>query len=605
MNDEEKLSRAKAGDEYAYGLLCNDSADGLYAVAVLTLNRPDDASEAVKNAFRDGFASIDRIRDKAHLRAWLARELTKYLVARIKEYRAAGVVLPEEDAFSRLPSLDRIVCALRFTFRYNAREIALITGLKEEAVERKLNDSDRRLGKNKAEVLMRIAGIKLPDALKTPELPKEEKLKKLTVPSVAEHKKKREGAAPSQNKDDEDGGEKTSEPTPDEGDAGVKEPLSGEKPEPALNARTFIGVISGQKIKGKDFLALMGNTRISNEVYREIRENPDLTKERLIELLESSPLTSEDYYKLLSAVKRRNELVERRERANRDREEAGLFSLDHKKDEEKSEERAKETPAERFARTEVTKAIPAARADGSSAAKADARSALNRKAKPTKPTDVAKPDVSKTGPFRPIVNTAVLNRLSEDTAVLDRLAASEAAGGSRGKKPNERLSEKRLERLGEKAAEKGEEKPLSPKKPEPIGAEDKKRPAEPIPSQKKSAAVSAPASVPAPEQPRLESVPGKPETAFRPAPPVFDGDDEVDEIDEADEPLREKYKGKEFFLDDDVYYRGVNNGKLAFCAVCAVLLFAGSFAIRLLTTGSPLPSDQKVELEPPAEAIVI
>lgn len=507
MTAAEKLERAKTGDEYAYGLLCNDSADGLYAVAVLTLNRPEDAQAAVKNAFRDGFASIAQIKDGAHMRAWLARELTKHLVAQIKDYRAREIDLPEEDAFSKLASLDRIVCALRYTFRYNAREIALITGLKEETVKRKLDDSDKKLGKTKTEILMRIAGIKLPDELKTPELPKEEKLKKLTVPTASENKAKKKEQSPQR-----------------------------------LDAKTFIGVITAQKIKGKEFLQLMGNTRISNDVYREIRENPDLTRERLIELLEASPLTSEDYYKLLSAVKRRNELVERKEQAEQQRrqaEAAGLFTLGQKKSDEKREEPAppEEKPSEKPARAEKPKTVSAPK----SSPKTENKSALNIKAKP--PISLRGADPSRTGPFQPIVNTAVLDRLSD--------------GADFGE---------------EKGRKSSAEKIASPKKTE-------QRP-EPIPAK-----------------------PDAPEpSAFRPAPPVFDEEDE-EAVSAA--PTREKYKGREFFIDDDVYYRGVNNGKLAFCAVCAVLLLAGGFGIRLLTTGSALPTEKRIETEAPAEAVVI
>ncbi|MGN0577234.1 MAG: hypothetical protein ACI4J4_01305, partial [Ruminiclostridium sp.] len=57
--------------------------------------------------------------------------------------------------------------------------------------------------------------------------------------------------------------------------------------------------------------------------------------------------------------------------------------------------------------------------------------------------------------------------------------------------------------------------------------------------------------------------------------------------------VREKYKNNDFFIDDDEYYPGVNRGKLVFCAVCAVLLIAGSFGIRYMQTGSFLPSSDK------------
>ena len=114
-------------------MMCNDHADQLYAVAFLVLDTAADAEEAVKNAFEDGFKGVDRINDGNHLCAWLSRELTKYIVAKLKEYRAenrtvSGGDIPEKTAFCRLNDLDRLVCALSLAFGYKTKEITIITG---------------------------------------------------------------------------------------------------------------------------------------------------------------------------------------------------------------------------------------------------------------------------------------------------------------------------------------------------------------------------------------------------------------------------------------------------------------------------------------------
>lgn len=57
--------------------------------------------------------------------------------------------------------------------------------------------------------------------------------------------------------------------------------------------------------------------------------------------------------------------------------------------------------------------------------------------------------------------------------------------------------------------------------------------------------------------------------------------DEPDIDDNDDAPTRERYKGNEYFVDDDEYVEGINNGKLIFCAVCAVLLLAGAIVMKL------------------------
>ena len=588
MTFTENLDKAKVGDRLAYGMLCNLSADTLYGIAFLVLSDGSDAEEAVKNAFDDGSRGINRINDENHLCAWLSRELTKHIVAKLKEYRAEEKSVKsdgshEKDIFCRLGDLDRLVAALALGFGYNVKEITVITGLKEETVERKLRDSDKKLGADKAVIEEYFKNAKAPDSLITkapavndltveidktdddglisemeriaaiaeaeengtqPPKPVESKPRLirfeperyvekkeeslvieegddsgainpdvLTAPRIGKEPLEAELPARTLHKEipvkleisPEE--EKTPEPvqeeqpaptskeapapTPKEAEKPVvqpepkeKEPFAAKAEETAapvqapaaaeesseppreIDARTFINVITSQKIKGRDFLKLMGNTRISNEVYREIEQNPNLTKERLVELLENSPLTSADYYKVLTAVKQRNELIAKKEQAN------VLFDIKTKREE----------------RTESS------------------------------PTDTR----SFTAPVKE-----------------------------------------------------------EPETPEPVKAE-------PFASEKK------------PEKPEPEIKP------FMPMQDVEPDDEDDEELDLDDSPaaektpapvkeqtFREKYKGKEFFIDDDVYYPGVNNGKLIFASVCAALLIVGSFCLRYLTTGSLLPGAEK------------
>lgn len=564
MTAAEKLERAKSGDRSAYDLLCADSADRLYAAAVLALGRPEDARDAVKNAFRDGYAQIAQIRDGAHLQAWLSRELTKHLVARIKEYRAEGIEPSGEDRFSSLPSLDRIVCAIAYAFRYNIHEISVITGLKEETVEQKLSDSEKKLGEEKAAVLRKLEELRFSEKNRFPEKNRfsEEKQKKLSVPSPSGVRPNQiDPPAPEKDLTAKEkplpSGEKSDAPKPAPAPVAETGTAAGAKP---LDAKTFIGVISGQRITGKEFLQLIGNTRISNDVYREIRENPGLTKGRLIELLESSPLTSEDYYKLLSAIKRRNELLEWKEKKEQEQrrqtKQAGLFTVERKKTAEKTAAAEKPRPA----RTNAEKPAPA----------------QNKK----------ETRVEKTGPFTPPINTAVLGQLS----------------GEEPEEPEKKKKRRRLEEtgaftppintavLGRLSGEETEE----PEKKKKRGRSEETGaftpPADPALGRRSGEEPEKPAPRKKPDAPASQ--------VFRPTVPDLGGDDD----EETESPRREKYKGKEYFIDDDVYYRGVNNGKLAFCAVCAVLLIAGSFGIRFLTTGTVLPTEKETLDEPPPSA---
>ncbi len=615
MTFTENLESAKNGNKRSYGMLCNDYADKLYSVAFLVLDTPEDAEEAVKNAFEDGFRGINRINDGNHLCAWLSRELTKHIVAKLKEYRAenrtvSGGSIPEKEAFCRLNDLDRLVCALSLAFGYKTKEISVITGLKEETAERKLNDSAKKLGKNMPLVTAYFEAAKAPDSLitKAPrvhdltveidhsdnddmisemeriaafaeaeeyglnppqqeEKPKnsaklirfqpmnseededmtsapepiiaekpteielkapekeaepineapaqEEKPEISAVPSVKEEKfPKIEFIPPEKLSEPVKEEENTPEITIEEPEPVAEKPLeepaaeavkteepvqSSQEPKAKeIDAKTFINVITAQRIKGSDFLKLMGNTRISNSVYREIEQNPDLTKERLVELLEQSPLTSEDYYKILTAVKKRNEMLSKKEEAQRKQEQAGLFSINKKDETPKTPVEAPMTDTRAFA------------ANDFEAVKSVAEE------KPEAPAHI--PEV---------------------------------------KKPVEEPPKQRLE---PKSAD--EEKPFTPKvrvrvDNEPDDGEDEK--INPFSEARKP--------VPAPEK-KAVVLTDEPETG-----------------------RREKYKGREYFIDDDVYYPGVNNGKIIFAAVCAVLLIVGSFGVRYLLTGNPMPSD--------------
>ena len=628
MTFTENLESAKGGNKRAYGMLCNEYADHLYAVAFLVLDNAEDAENVLKNAFEDGFGSINRINDGNHLCAWLSRELTKHIVAKLKEYRAenrnvTGGNIPEKEMFCRLNDLDRLVCALNLAFGYKTKELSVITGLKEETVERKLNDSARKLGNNKSAVQQYIEKVSAPDSLITkapkvhdltveidhfdddgligemeriaaiaeaeehggavaeepknprlirfqpaslqdegPEKPaepvkaEEETAKAVEFPSApakaeeisaepvpvepvkaeekpaepetkAENFPKIEFASP-ENPVEKDVSEVKEEPEP-KTEEKAETPVS--QPKKEIDARTFINVITAQKIKGSEFLKLMGNTRISNSAYREIEQNPGLTKDRLVELLEQSPLTSEDYYKLLTAVKQRQEMLSKKQEAERRHEQAGLFSINRKEETVTPEPDVDLTDTQAFAAN----------------------------------------DLEKKAPPQPVIKI-------------------ERAEEPKKEEPKPRLEPKSAD-----------EKPFTPQVKIEADENDGKKDfdpyataviAPPINPPKKETPAPKPEPKPEPPQPKKES-------------PLVQPKAEVDDDDRPYSPdagKREKYKGREYFIDDDVYYPGVNNGKIAFCAVCAVLLIAGSFGIRYLTTGSFLPTDNPAAINRTEEA---
>ena len=575
MTFTEYLKTARDGDKNAYGMLCNDSADGLYAIAYLTLNTSEDAEEAVRGAFSDGFLAINRIKDRGHLRAWLARELTKHIVNRLKQYRAEGEPTPEDtDAhriFSQLSGLDRLVCSLSLTYGYDSHEISIITGLTEEAVARKLEISDKKLGAQKAAVSRCIMGCKAPESLYTTEKPRlipfnpppyvtqtidinseatetPPSAKKIEFSDISEKPQPvqeqasietpAEAEIPTENKAEKiEFSDISEKPQP------VQEQTSTEKHSAPreIDARMFIGIISAQHIKGGEFLQLMGNTRISNSAYREIEQNPNLTKERLITLLEESGLTTADYYKLLTAVKQRNGHI-----AHENDSDTRSFTP-----EESAELQKKENETVRAAAQPVP-----TRANAEKSEKPE-------EIHPAKPR-VIEP-VDKPSESVPKENADPLSV----TTIL----------GSLGKEPEEvRPAKPRVIEPVDKPSESVPEKEAAEEPPE-----------QPYRPDFDASSIALTTEIDEPIMPDEPVAPAKPKVLTPPEPPRVENP-LVTEINENED--REKYKSNEFFYDDNAYEPGVNNGKIIFCAVCAVLLIAGSFGIRYAQTGSFIPTEK-------------
>ena len=632
MTFTEYLKKARDGDKNAYGMLCNDSADGLYAIAYLTLNTAEDAEEAVSSAFSDGFSAIHRIKDHGHLRAWLARELTKHIVSRLKQYRTDGEPMPENtDArriFSRLSGLDRLVCALNLTYGYDSHEISIITGLTEEAVARKLESSEKKLGAQKAAVSRCIMGCKAPESLYTKEKPhlipfnpppyvtqtidvnektSDEPIsaRKIEFSDISVKPQTAAEQAPVENREIPAKADISAENKAEKiefSDISVK-PQTAAEQAPAENreipakadipaekhaapreidARMFIGIISAQHIKGGEFLQLMGNTRISNSAYREIEQNPNLTKERLIALLEESGLTTADYYKLLTAVKLRSERISREENSD-----TRSFTP-----EEAAELQKAETEP-------VHEAIPPYSSLNNSDKSEKAEEFRPAKPRVIEPENKPSENVPKEN-ADPLSVTTILGSLEKES---EEIRPAKPRVIEPENKPSENVPKENADPLsvttilGSLGKESEEIRPAKPRVIEP-----ENKPSENVPEKKAeeespeqpyhpifdASSIALTTEIDEPVLPDEPVAPAKPKVLTPPESAKTENP-LVTEISENEE--REKYKSNEFFYDDNAYEPGVNNGKIAFCAVCAVLLIAGSFGIRYAATGSFIPPE--------------
>lgn len=378
MDFQEKLDRAKTGSHAAYESLCLGSLDKLYCAALIALKSAGEAKNAVVSAVTDGYSGISRIKDERHLRSWLAHELTKNIVDRLKQLRSGGVMNKATGAFEaseKLADVERLIFALSASFGYNARELSILTGMSADTVSGKLASAKARLGSSYSDMCRAAASVTAPAELKEryssfdealARLEQSEKAKSAPVQTVPEAPAQPVQVQPvpveeapagdvpertieidllSPEEKSEIGEEVFSDPE-EEAVFEAPEPEEitdeeGEIPGNMLNAAAFISVVSAERMKGSEFLRLIGNTRISNSAYREIEQNPHLTKKRLIELLEQSPLKENDYYKLFTALKDRRDVLSAKEENRIALEKAGLYDGSRR---ERNKRRRREKP---------------------------------------------------------------------------------------------------------------------------------------------------------------------------------------------------------------------------------------------------------------------
>ena len=596
----EYLKTARDGDKNAYGMLCNDSADGLYAIAYLTLNTSEDAEEAVRSAFSDGFSAINRIKDRGHLRAWLARELTKHIVNRLKQYRAEGEPTPEDtDAhriFSQLSGLDRLVCSLKLTYGYDSHEISIITGLPEEAVARKLENSDKKLGAQKAAVSRCIMGCKAPESLYTTEKPR---LIPFNPPpyvtqTIDINNEAAETPSTAKKIEFSDISEKPHPAQEQMSAAALKTPAEAEIPtENKAEKIEFSDISEKPQSVQEQASAAARETPAETEIpaenkaekieFSDISEKPHPAQEQMSAATLETPAETE--------IPTENKAKSTQEQASAEKHNApreidarmfiGIISAQHIKGGEFLQLMGN-TRISNSAYREIeqnpnlTKERLITLLEESGLTTADYYKLLT--AVKQRNGHIAHENDSDTRSFTP-EESAELQKKENETV---RAAAQPV--------PTRANAEK---------AEKPEE--IRPAKPRVIEPEDK--PSESVPEKKAAeeppeqpyrpdfdaSSIALTTEIDEPIMPDEPVAPAKPKVLAPPEPPRVENP-LVTEINENED--REKYKSNEFFYDDNAYEPGVNNGKIIFCAVCAVLLIAGSFGIRYAQTGSFVPTEK-------------
>ena len=105
--DEELLRRHVAGDPDAFGRIVRQHRDRMWAVALRTLGEPEEAADALQDAFISAFRRADSFRGDAKVTTWLHRIVVNACLDRIRrrKVRAADPLPEDEDRAGELATV--------------------------------------------------------------------------------------------------------------------------------------------------------------------------------------------------------------------------------------------------------------------------------------------------------------------------------------------------------------------------------------------------------------------------------------------------------------------------------------------------------------------
>lgn len=96
LPDKELLSRHAQGDEQAFAVLVRRHRERLWAVAIRMMGEPEEASDALQDAFLSAFRAADRFRGESQVTTWLHRIVVNACHDRLRR-RKVRPATPTED----------------------------------------------------------------------------------------------------------------------------------------------------------------------------------------------------------------------------------------------------------------------------------------------------------------------------------------------------------------------------------------------------------------------------------------------------------------------------------------------------------------------------
>lgn len=178
--DAELIAAHAAGDPNAFGEVVRRHRDRMWAVALRTLRDPDEAADALQDAFISAFRAAGSFRAESQVTTWLHRIVVNACLDRVRRRNARPTSpLPEagpnepaaprdamseretqlavQDALATLPDEQRAAIVLVDVEGYSVAETASILGVAEGTVK-------SRCARGRAKLAVLLGHLRNPDA---------------------------------------------------------------------------------------------------------------------------------------------------------------------------------------------------------------------------------------------------------------------------------------------------------------------------------------------------------------------------------------------------------------------------------------------------------
>lgn len=185
-SDADLIAAHAAGDPHAFAELVRRHRDRMWAVALRTLRDPEEAADALQDAFISAFRAAASFRAESQVTTWLHRIVVNACLDRVRRRQARPTVpLPEtgpgepvadgddmadretrlvvSDALAALPEEQRVPIVLVDVEGYSVSDTARMLGIAEGTVKSRCARGRAKLAKSLGHLRNPSASANVPD----------------------------------------------------------------------------------------------------------------------------------------------------------------------------------------------------------------------------------------------------------------------------------------------------------------------------------------------------------------------------------------------------------------------------------------------------------